>query len=447
MFFVSAMCTKAWGRCYIRVGWFVDEEFRQALDGALDEIRRREPEYFRRRAVRARPISAKCLELVELPLLDGIGADELSGALEQAKLHWSRQGVVFTSSEQGDPVAEMLFGSAADALAMTRGRLSRRPSSPGESSVERVVARDFDERKTPANVRYLVARHGTRPLVLISAKGIPLEIWSRFLSDPPRPFRVIVVESRSSDVFSGGLRDQTDVAEDARDIVDVLQHESIAEADFLAWCNGARVAIEVCASHASKVRALALLTPTVDGFRGVEQRGSEFEDNLAMLLRSVAKRPQLAPMVIETFKARFEAQPGSAETDATSDAGWLFNLPAKEHAKLLNAPLADAMSLLNYARCSAADASFAINDALLRVRAPTLLITGSDDRVVNNELSVAALGWARKRASHVAISGAGHYINGLQHRYLVWILEEWLNRPSTPTSLARARATEIVPPN
>lgn len=415
------------------------------LDSALDEVLQRAPQYFQRVSV---SVQAREVELAEYLTSARASPDEaplLHAFVERSIAHWQCNGAQFATESVGkDPVGQMLLESAIDAYGAVRGRLGIRGDLPNSLPLAEVLSSAFDERRTPSGARYFIARTGVQPLLLISARGVSLAVWQRLLGDSNHRFRVIIVESRASDIVCGGLLGASEVAEDAREIVEVLQQEGLGDVPVLAWCNGARVALEVCGQVPERVRALALLTPTMAGAAGVGMSGSEFEVNLQTLLRMARKRPVLAPMIAQSLSACETLDWTALQADPLSAAKRLWGLPAQSDAASLSAPVAGGDSLLNYAQCLALDEKFAVHDALERLKLPVLLITGVEDQVVNNDLTLAALNNAQCQVTHVEVRAAGHYINRLQYPYLIWAIEQWFEHGPRLHGAVRASVRSLA---
>lgn len=126
---------------------------------------------------------------------------------------------------------------------------------------------DYAEVQTAAG-RCLVRNRGQRTVLLISALGIPLSIWSSFLLDG-HDYRIVVPEMLCSDLFLGGMRSVQSAREHAQHIDALLRAAGIGAFDVIAWCNGGRIAIELAALAKDRIGKLIFLSPT---FRGRTMR-------------------------------------------------------------------------------------------------------------------------------------------------------------------------------
>jgi pimeloyl-ACP methyl ester carboxylesterase len=412
------------------------------LNQAVAEIQRRKPGYFRRFPAELAPLSPVAEDYLARPLCADWTAAEVMACLEQSIRYYARQGVIFAQKRGSvDPVTCVLLDSAIDAQSAERGTLRLRSSVKANTSVSEVLAREYEERCTSCT-RYFIRRKGIQPLVLINAVGVSYEIWTQFLADPLHSFRIVLLENRATDIIRGGMRAAGDVVTEAIDIAKVLRQEGIENATLLSWCNGCRTAIRLAASEPCLIRTLVLLSPTFKGFPGPETHCSSFERTFDLVFKTIATQPTLAPFFARSLVSQHEPDWNNANS-ADVRANLLFRLPSKECANALLAPFADGSSLVHYGRRAASDANLPVDEILLSLHIPMLLITGREDEIVDNQLTIHALNVSGLRAVHAEVSGAGHYVHDLQYQYFLWALEQWTRNTSAFSSTARVRVTKI----
>src|SRR5262252_905565 len=163
-----------------------------------------------------------------------------------------------------DPVAVMLSETIADAAGFeTPEALVRRPLL----DVRTQLAQCYHGGYTDEGRRYFIRRRGETPLLLIPALGISLHVWSRLLLDDAHDFRIILVETRSSDLFTGGMKEKSSIRDDCFDIMRVMSTERLTGVNVLGWCNGAKIALELVAEVGSAIRSIAFVSPSFSGSR------------------------------------------------------------------------------------------------------------------------------------------------------------------------------------
>ena len=331
-----------------------------------------------------------------------------------------------------EPASGIIFASILDAIAAENEMLPMRAASTTRHSTEQILADGYDERQTATGKKYVIRRRGEQPLVLVNALGIPLKIWNRLLADPSDQFRIIVVENRCGDLFSGGMNSDVPLMQHAEDIAEVFASEHLDGVHILGWCNGGRIAIELANRCRSNVRSLTLLSPTLRSAGQKSQPGSLFEDRLEQIFTTVKKTPALAAPLVNMI-SRFSQPPDwdALASDASARAKALFALPALEIASAFLIPMSTPFFLLNYAKRTAADEAYPTKEtvhSLAQSDLPALLITGSHDSMVSNRETCAVLESAGLNGIHVEVSGAGHYIQDLQYPYLSWLLKSFIEQ-------------------
>jgi pimeloyl-ACP methyl ester carboxylesterase len=413
--------------------------FYKLLDNTMAEVCLREPTY-----PSSFPITVSYEGMVSAYAQHPLCNKLPPGAVEQALI----EGLAYVTREwtkakqasiAADPMVQFLCDCITDAFCADKGLLALQPDNRCSESIVEVLARDFSERRTPGDVCYYVRNQGTHPLLLINATGVSIAIWKQFLADSAHDFKIILPRRRGSDLFRGGLQQQVSIETDSSDLASILDAESLDRADILAWCNGARVAIDLGNRRPHQISSMVLLGPMLKGIQGVTPSPSHFERDLQPLLDSVGKEPSMAPFLSKEILKRPTSPNWSRWVNApASRAQALFALPAKEHADAMMAMLTDPQSFMNIARRVASDESYPMDHALGKLQARTMVIMGADDSIVSNELVSSAM----KQLSHntilkVVVEGSGHYIQDLQYHYFRWLLTEFLEKHRSPLRTAR----------
>jgi pimeloyl-ACP methyl ester carboxylesterase len=105
----------------------------------------------------------------------------------------------------------------------------------------------------------------------------------------------------------------------------------------------------------------------------------------------------------------------------------LFALPAQDYAWGTTASLTEPSSFINIARRVRSDESYRMDQALAKLATRTLVIMGSHDQVVSNDLASSALKQiCRTSITKAVLTGSGHYIHDLQYHYFRLLLTEFL---------------------
>jgi pimeloyl-ACP methyl ester carboxylesterase len=414
--------------------------FCKLLDNTLAEVYRREPAY-----TSSFPITVSHQEMVSVysqhPLCNKVPSQAMEQALAEGLAYIAREWPpAKPASTAADPIARFLSNCIVDAFCAGQGLLELQPQNDCSRSIDDVLSQEYSERKTPGGVTYYLRNRGTHPLLLINATGTPIAIWKQLLADSTQDFRIILPRRRGNDLLRGGLQQHVDIRTDSADMASILDTELLEQADILAWCNGARVAIDLANSRPHQISSMVLLGPMLKGIRGIDPSPSDFERDLQPLLDAVSKEPSLAPFLSKAISN----QPTSPDWNRWINspalrAQTLFALPAKDHANGIVANLTDPQSFINIARRVASDESYPMDQALGKLRTRTMVIMGSDDNVVSNELVSSAMKkMCVTSILKVVLFGSGHYIHDLQYHYFRWLLNEFLRNSQCPPATARA---------
>ncbi len=418
--------------------------FHRLLDNTLDEIVQREPAYLSQFVVDVASPARAAEDLIKNQIIRNHSASEVELALNEGLGYLTSRGVRI-SSENGkrDPVGDLLLRAIADAFSAAQGELPLEPCTLTHAPFAEVLEREYDQRKTSDGIRYFIRRRGTRPLLLITATGIPLVIWSQLLADELLDFRIVVVESRCADLIKGGIRQFAELPEDAEDISKVLDAECLSDVSLVGWCNGGRLAIETAARCATRIRSLMLVAPALSGFKGVPRTPSRFEASMKKVFTTLSQKPRLAGIYVNIL----QEQPLDWTTlvDPEARASALFGLPPRDRSVALQSPMANVESLLNYGRRLASDAAHPVEEAFTRIEQPMMLITGNYDSQVNNNFILSVL---RSRAwktpvIHAGILGAGHYPHYLQYPYFGLLLQSFFLEGRSPAATARVQIETV----
>jgi len=222
------------------------------------------------------------------------------------------------------------------------------------------------------------------PLLLVMGMGLSSRAWGNLPSRLSERFRVLVFDNRGTGRSgrAGWTYRMRDLADDA---VAVLDAARVPRADVFGISMGGMIAQELAIRHPDRVRRLALGATFASWLRG---RKPSLRTVLDLFLLVLQRQRVSAPLLGRLLVSR-----GFHAAHPTRALDWLAG---GEHAKL---------------RCAAAQVAAIVGHAALhrleRIRAPTLVITGDEDRLVpprNSEVLAAAIPDARL----LVLRGAGH---------------------------------------
>ncbi|WP_315833529.1 alpha/beta hydrolase [Bradyrhizobium prioriisuperbiae] len=408
------------------------------IDDAIAEILRRDSTYFER------------FPLV-FPVSEGLPAESENGLSSSS--HTETAEILATTVSQcrargatirqdvsaRDPVADMILKTAL---------AGRRPLSEiclhaDELDLMSCIRVDYREGTTRRGSRYFVRRDGSIPVVLVNAIGAPLDPWSQLIADRSHDLRIIIVESQCADLFNGGMRRYVDLGSDVEEIYSALSRERIGQFSVLGWCSGGRAATELAVRGADQVSFLVLVSPSFCGAAGVGPQLTGFESGIGQMCTTVRQNPAAANFFVRSIEKLAQSGDWARNLhDPIKRGAALFKLPAKRRAGALVASMLDCEFLRNYAARDLSDSEYQIHEALKRVAAPILLITGDHDNIVNSEYVSSVLDVWGNDVTLAEISGAGHYAQDLQYAHLTSLIDRFLNG-TFPSSNERVAVRSI----
>jgi pimeloyl-ACP methyl ester carboxylesterase len=266
-------------------------------------------------------------------------------------------------------------------------------------------------------------------LVLINASGVPAALWIHLLADETDHFRILLCESRASDLFAGGLHTDATVEMDAADAALAVQQEGFDKVDVLAWCNGHLTAIELTEKIA--VDSVVLLAPSF--FTSDERFATVYGRKILGMLDVVRREPEMTSALCKFTLAQVNA---SAE-DPSKSGLHVWSLPDRSRVFEIASPMSTTPSLTRYASRLASDAIYPLRQKLAKLTNRLMVITGNDDHIASDVAATELLAATRVKNTRIRMAAAGHYIQDLQYRYLRTLLESFLVDRSEPRPLAR----------
>lgn len=413
--------------------------FSALLDDALSELSRRDEAYLARFPLPLPDPRAFACAHAGGPGASGLPAHAVETALEEGNAHLRAR-----CATQADPggtfLAQWVAAVALDAYRAAGRRMRLESAARSVRAVREAFAADY-ERRSAGGADYYVRKRGTHPVVLVSATGVPIEAWQRFLSDPGHEYKLLVPVRRHGDLFAGGISADVRLEDEAADMLAMVERERLAAVHVLGWCNGARPAIELAGLLGARAASLTFTTPMLKGIAGVEPSWTRYAKDLQMVLDLVAKNPRSAAGLAKRIGEM--AAPidwSKVAPDDTKSREEIFRLPNRRHLEHLVEPLLTAGSLVNVARRVTSDEAHPTMERLAALRLPVLALIGSHDTIVSNQVTLDALRRAGLRAEVRSLAGAGHDLHDLQYPYFRYALDAFVGRGEAPAPSARLRA-------
>ncbi|MFE0174432.1 alpha/beta fold hydrolase [Streptomyces sp. NPDC059002] len=228
--------------------------------------------------------------------------------------------------------------------------------------------------------------HGSgEPLVLIAGQSNNHHWWDPVRDDFAARFTVVVLDHRGTGESDRPDTDTYSTPGFARDVLAVLDHAGIGCAHVYGTSMGGRVAQWLAADHPDRVDRLVLGCTSPGGPHGVE-RGPEVRRALTQADPDAVRRALLTLMYTPAWLA-----------------GQELTAPGREF-HTLGDPTMPGYARRRHLRASARHDAW---DALPRIKAPTLVVHGTDD-VFNPAANAPLLAGRIPDARTLLVPGARH---------------------------------------
>jgi pimeloyl-ACP methyl ester carboxylesterase len=260
-------------------------------------------------------------------------------------------------------------------------------------------------------LEYFVAGTSGPALVCINALGQNLLVWSRLIEHFSRSHRVLCWKPRGTYERTGRQHTLWDQVADLERIVD---EESVEQCRMVTWCSGAKVGLEF-ARRRPIVSSLVLTNGTFKALPGLEHLETTFEQVLLQLCQAVARRPELATMMMKSMRSLL--------------SGTAPGLRGNQELKnMIVEPFESEQSTLQYSLQVVDYLSHDIGPALSSVKAPALLISGQLDTISSPGMSKAVTE-RLPDARYGEIAGGTHYCLYENPARMIDLLERFFAAP------------------
>jgi pimeloyl-ACP methyl ester carboxylesterase len=409
------------------------------IRAATEEITARHASYFEFAEV-AVPELARLRQHWTTTLFERFTTAELEAALIRGGQVLEDLGVpVRLDCEEPDSISIMLAQSILDAYAASTGFITLQ-APPPERDLQRVLSDSYSVETSRNGNRFILAKHGGTPLLIVSAIGTPLRIWSKLLDDRSTGLRCLVVESRGTSLIDGGTPRASNLYEDAADIRQVLEENALAGVHVLAWCSGARTGIELARICPERIASLTLLSPSFHGALDAETYPSPFEDNLATVYSIVRENPEAGKALLNSLTT---PRPAAERSDPSEYAHEVLLSPPHAYVRSLLGFLSTIDQFHNYMERLSGDSAYDVHAAIAEATCPLYLVAGTHDAATNVHVARHLLTRSRASTPRIEICGGGHHLCLLQYSHFIYTLRS-LICGSMPVSTARLSVESLA---
>jgi len=253
-------------------------------------------------------------------------------------------------------------------------------------------------RSDGSRLEYFVSEPKGPVLVFINALGLGLLAWRGLLEHFSKSHQVICWKTPG--IFGQPRTLQNHV----EDLDLILATENVTQCQIVTWCSGTKVALEFFRRRPI-ASSMVFMNGAYMSLPGLERFETPFEQTMLKLCQVVARRPDLAVMVMSSMRALLAGDtPGkNGVASPLEGVAGLSELKAS-----LIEPFSSVETTINYSRQEVDYVSHDIAPSLAAVNVPVLLLGGQNDRVSSADMSKAVA--ARlPNADYAEIENGTHY--------------------------------------
>jgi pimeloyl-ACP methyl ester carboxylesterase len=244
---------------------------------------------------------------------------------------------------------------------------------------------------------YFVAGSAGPHVVCINAIEQDLLIFGQLIAVLSARHRVVAWRLRSG---SGGSGPVATVRDHVSDFRQILNAERIGDCSLVAWCSGAKIALESARAF-PEVSSVVVTNGTFKTIPGLERAETDFEQSLFELCSAVVKEHDLAPLVMDSIRTLL----GGGVTRFAQRQATTTDLRL---AALIVEPFQSPQTTLRYAEQVVSYMSSDISATLRVVRQPVLIVAGQHDQVSSPAMAAEVAG-RLARGSFLEVPGGSHY--------------------------------------
>jgi nucleoside-diphosphate-sugar epimerase/pimeloyl-ACP methyl ester carboxylesterase len=287
-------------------------------------------------------------------------------------------------------------------------------------------------------LNYFVGGNGATPLVILNAYGQSLYFWNWLLTDLFDDFKIYIWQMRGTASGEGGMSTHFTFADHLIDLEDVFKHEKIKHATIMAWCSGAKLALEFYHSRPEKVDNMIFIAAAFKGLPKMEDLLTPYEQNMDPICRMVGENPRLAANLKNSLKLiladRSETfDPNQEMSNSQAQIRKVLSVVDPRLKPLLIAPFLSEASIVAYANQLLDFWSHDVSAIIPQVQIPVLLLAGEFDDIASSEISRRVAGLL-PQAIYSEIPHGTHYLHYDNHEVINDRIREFIQKykPATP---------------
>lgn len=303
----------------------------------------------------------------------------------------------------GDATLEKHVGTYFQALYQKSARL--------EASVLNVVSKLVPTTIPDGDGSHLTYyRLGTDPskpsIVLVNAYGVSFQIWRLFLYGFVKDFNVVTWEMRGlgSQASNGNL---FGIPEHTADLKRIVDHAQIERAHLIAWCSGAKPALNFSHQFPHRVSSLICLAGNFNTLDGRKDLYTDFDKRLLVLHQLLRDAPDKARLLLETIKRSITDTTGQDAEEEQNVLG-LIQMISSKYREMILGPFLSESTIRDYVNMVSDTYSYELTEQYQIQDIPTLLISAEND-VIANPATAELVAQRMLGAKYICLPGVSHW--------------------------------------
>ena len=233
-------------------------------------------------------------------------------------------------------------------------------------------------------------------VILLNAYGVNLEAWRHVVERLQESCNIFIWETRGLETVGlhGDKRDGDEVdgeeiifgvEEQAVDILEVMEEESIRCAHIIAWCSGTKPAMVFQSQDPNRILSITCIAPNLTPFTYLndgneENWNSDWDTNVLAAANLLQDAPGAADFFIDAIRASIASRI-AGDTQATEGRFGLLKMIGNENVHLVQKPFTKVESLINYFKMMKEYLCYDMTSVFENDRCPTQFIITPEDTI------------------------------------------------------------------
>lgn len=230
-------------------------------------------------------------------------------------------------------------------------------------------------------------------VILLNAYGVNLEAWEQVVGRLKNRCNILIWETRGLEaVGTYNNEDVFGVEEQAVDILEVMEAESIQVAHIIAWCSGTKPAMVIQSQEPNGILSVTSIAPNLTPFTysndsSESNWNSDWDTNVLAAANLLQDAPGAAGFFIDAIRTSIAARL-AGETPCQEGRFGLMKMIGNENIHLIQKPFTEVESLINYFKMMKEYLTYNMDSFFENSLCPIHLIITPQDAISNPEQAI-----------------------------------------------------------